>query len=67
MADMSCIIAYIDVEIVALTERAVLVHTGDSDAAIWLPLALVEVSATNNPGVKTVALPEWLATKAGLV
>jgi len=45
----------------------VLVHTGDSDAAVWLPLALVEVSATNNPGVKTVALPEWLATKVGLV
>jgi len=64
---MSGAIVYIDVEIVALTERAVLVHTGDSDAAVWLPLALVEVSATNNPGVKTVALPEWLATKVGLV
>ena len=64
---MSCTIAYIDVEIVALTERAVLVHTGDSHAAVWLPLALIEVSATSSPDVKTVTLPEWLATKAGLV
>ena len=66
MADMSSAIAYIDVELVAITERAVLVHTGDSRAAVWLPLALIEVSATSSPCVKIVALPEWLAIKAGL-
>ena len=63
---MSSAIAYIDVELVAITEREVLVHTGDSRAAVWLPLALIEVSATSSPCVKTVALPEWLAIKAGL-
>lgn len=63
---MSSTIAYIAVELVAITERAVLVHTGDSQAAVWLPLALIEVSTTSSPCVKIVALPEWLAIKAGL-
>lgn len=64
---MSDEITQIDVEIIAHTERAILVHTGDSQAAVWLPLALIEVSATSTPSIKTLVQPEWLAIKAGLV
>jgi len=53
MADMSCIIAYIDVGL-RLTERAVLVHTATVSGRLAAP-RLVESSSTNNPWVfKTV-------------
>jgi len=57
----------IDVEIVARTERAVLVHTGNKEEAAWLPLAQIEVNATGFEGIHKITMPEWLATKEGLV
>jgi len=61
----SCIIATSDVEIVALTERrGAAVTPADSDAPFWAAPRPGRVSATKQPLVsKTVALPEWLATK----
>lgn len=49
------------------TERAVLASLDDDrEAAVWLPLAHVEV-APKEHGVATVTMPEWLAIEKGLV
>lgn len=57
----------IDVEITARTERAVLVHTGVKEDAVWLPLSQIEVVPSGFAGIETVTLPEWLATDKGLI
>lgn len=57
----------IDVEITARTGKAILVHTGDKEEAVWLPLSQVEVSASGFAGIETVTLPEWLAEERGLI
>ena len=57
----------IDVEVTARTEKAVLVHTGVKDNAVWLPLSQVEISPTGFGGIETVTLPEWLALDKGLI
>jgi hypothetical protein len=57
----------IDVKILASTERAVRVHTGEKGDAVWLPLAQIELTATATPGVHSLTLPEWLATREGLI
>jgi hypothetical protein len=64
---MTGAVVNIDVEIVARTERAVLAHTGNKEEAAWLPLAQIEVNATGFEGIHTITMPEWLATKEGLV
>tara|TARA_R110000868_G_scaffold237132_9_gene491649 strand:+ start:47143 stop:47337 length:195 start_codon:yes stop_codon:yes gene_type:complete len=57
----------IDVEVTARTERAVLVHTGIKEKAVWLPISQVEVAPSGFDGIETVSLPEWLAQEKGLI
>lgn len=57
----------LDVEIIARTDRAVLVHTGIKEAAAWLPLSQIEVAPSGFGGGFTISLPEWLAVEKGLV
>ncbi|PWE26688.1 hypothetical protein C4N9_20725 [Pararhodobacter marinus] len=57
----------IDVEVTHRTEKAVLVHTGDKEKSVWLPLSQVELHDTGIPGIEAVVLPEWLATEKGLI
>lgn len=59
----------IDLEMIRhhVTERAVLVsETGDRNKAVWLPLALVEVTPKSGATVE-VTLPEFLALDKGLI
>ena len=59
-------IVYIDVEVTARTAKAVLVHTGIKEKAIWLPLSQIEIEETGIGEIFTVTLPEWLALEKGL-
>ena len=56
-----------DVEVTARTERAVLVHTGVKDDAVWLPLSQIEIEPSKVAGIETVTMPEWLAEEKGLI
>ena len=56
----------IDVEVTHRTEMAVLVHTGDKENAVWLPLSQIEIQHSGFGGIETVTLPEWLALEKGL-
>ena len=56
----------IDVEVLARTEKAVLVHTGNKEQAVWIPLSQCELSKSGFGGIETLTLPEWLATEKGL-
>lgn len=57
----------IDVEVVHRTEKAVLVHTGDKEKAVWLPLSMIEIEPSGIGGIETVTLPERLAQEKGLI
>ena len=58
----------IDVEVTARTEKAVLVHTGTKEQAVWLPLSQVEIEPNGAfDGIETATLPEWLALEKGLI
>ena len=57
----------IDVEVTARTDKAVLVHTGIKEQAVWLPLSQIEITPTGFGGIETVTLPEWLAQEKGLI
>lgn len=57
----------IDVEVSARTEKAVLVHTGRYDQAVWLPLSQIEIAPSGFGGIETVTLPERLALEKGLI
>jgi len=57
----------VDVEVTARTAKAVLVHTGNKEEAVWLPLSQVEISPSGIGGIETVTLPEWLALDKGLI
>lgn len=58
----------IDVEVTARTEKAVLVHTGVKNEAVWLPLSQIEIEPNGAfDGIETVTLPEWLALEKGLI
>jgi hypothetical protein len=57
----------IDVEVTHRTEKAVLVHIGSKEDAVWLPFSQIEIEPTGIPGIETVTLPEWLATEKGLI
>ena len=57
----------IDVEVTARTAKAVLVHTGIKEKAIWLPLSQIEIEETGIGEIFTVTLPEWLALEKGLI
>ena len=58
----------INVEVTARTEKAVLVHTGVKEQAVWLPLSQVDIEPNDAfPGIETVTLPEWLALEKGLI
>ena len=57
----------IDVEVTARTAKAVLVHTGIKEKAIWLPLSQIEIEETGIGEIFSVTLPEWLALEKGLI
>ena len=57
----------IDVEVTHRTEMAVLVHTGDKENAVWLPVSQIEISDSGFEGIETITLPEWLALEKGLI
>lgn len=57
----------IDVEVTARTDKAVLVHTGIKEQAVWLPLSQIEIEPSGFGGIETVSLPQWLAEERGLV
>jgi len=57
----------IDVEVTARTDRAVLVHTGNKEEAVWLPLSQIEIHPTGFGGIETVTVPEWMASEKGLI
>ena len=50
------------------TDRAILVHDGDPDKAVWLPKSAIEIERDRkNPRFAVVTMPETLAIKKGLV
>lgn len=57
----------IDVEVVHRTENAVLVHTGNKEQAVWLPLSMIEIEPSGFGGIDTITLPERLALEKGLI
>lgn len=51
----------------AITDRAIRVSKdGDDDAAVWLPLAHIDVEPKKR-GVVLVTLPSWLALEKELI
>lgn len=61
-------LAEIEIEIIALTERAFLVTDGDNKA--WIPISLIEGGSDNFEGVGDsgiIIIPEWLAIEKNLV
>ncbi|HCI98497.1 hypothetical protein [Sulfitobacter pontiacus] len=57
----------IDVEVSHRTEKAVLVHTGIKEDAVWLPLSQIEIEPSGVAGIETISLPENLAAEKGLI
>jgi len=57
----------IDVVVTHRTEKAVLVHTGDKENSVWLPLSQIDVEYSRFGGTSNVSLPEWLALEKGLI
>jgi len=58
----------IQVETVAQTDKAILVHTGIKEKAAWIPLSRVEYYKNGAmPGIDIVTLPERLALEKGLI
>jgi hypothetical protein len=55
-----------EVEIVAITEKAVLVDAGNVEA--WLPLSTIKIldGELEKRELITIEVPEWLAINAGL-
>tara|TARA_R100000656_G_scaffold111040_1_gene83016 strand:+ start:203 stop:367 length:165 start_codon:yes stop_codon:yes gene_type:complete len=47
----------IDVEVSHRTEKAVLVHTGIKEDAVWLPLSQIEIEPSGVAGIETISLP----------
>jgi hypothetical protein len=51
----------------AKTDRAIMFSTdGERANAVWLPLAQIEVGPLHR-GVGEITMPEWLATREGLI
>ena len=57
----------IDVGVTHRTQKAVLVHTGNKEESVWLPLSQIEIQHSGFGGIETVTLPEWLALEKGLI
>jgi hypothetical protein len=57
----------IDVEVVHRTEKAVLVHTGNKEQAVWIPLSQCEIEPSGIDGIETITLSEPLALEKGLI
>ena len=58
----------IDVEVVHRTEKAVLVHTGNKERSVWIPLSQCEIESNGAfDGIETITLPEQLALEKGLI
>ena len=58
---------YFDVEVTHRTQKAVLVHTGNKEESVWLPLSQIEISDSGFPGIETITMPEWLAVEKGFL
>jgi len=58
---------YFDVEVMHRTQKAVLVHTGNKEESVWLPVSQIEISDSGFEGIETITLPEWLALEKGLI
>jgi hypothetical protein len=56
----------IDVMVAHRTEKAVLVHTGNKEEAVWLPLSMIEIEQ-EHWGHAIVTLPERMALEKGLI
>ena len=57
----------VEVKILNETDKAVLVTVGSRRSGEWLPRSQIEIDADPFANVATIALPEWLAIRAGLV
>jgi hypothetical protein len=57
----------IDVEVVHRTEKAVLVHTGNKEQSVWIPLSQCEIEPSGIDGIETITLSEPLALEKGLI
>ena len=52
----------------ARTSMAILIdHDGNLEHEVWLPLSQTEVGEANSQGIVIVTIPEWLASKKGLL
>lgn len=50
------------------TERALLVSgDGERESAVWLPLSQIEMEQVGSNKVHKISVPQWLATREGLV
>ena len=56
----------VDVIIVHQADKAVLVKTDEEADGVWLPLSQCEIYGSSG-SVGKVTLPDWLATKKGLI
>lgn len=59
----------ITVDVLYVTDSAVLVTDGDEDSNIWLPLSQIVDSDNLEPGQEgaEIMVAEWLALKKGLI
>jgi len=57
----------ISVQVLRETDKAVLVTPDIPEHGKWLPKSQVELHPSAVEGIVTLVLPEWLATKEGLV
>lgn len=51
----------------AETDLAILVTTGNSEDAVWLPKSQIEMENAETVGHVIVSVPEWLAMDKGLI
>ena len=49
------------------TDRAVLVHTGDVNDAVWIPLSQCELVSTDGGKFYTLSAPQWVLEEKELV
>lgn len=57
----------IDVELVHQTPKAVLVHTGGKENAIWIPKSQCEIAESDIGGIMVLTILESLAIDKGLI
>lgn len=62
-------IEIVEIELTCMNEtfKAMRMHPGEPEKAVWLPKSQIEVDPPGNIGVKTVTMPRWLAEEKGLI